>query len=265
MLELFKTRSIVDENSAQNIFQIFSWAIENFDKNAFANKTELVLPNSRFFPDRANNEWDMAEAIKNRTLDYCGLAHWPFELVPPVEFNNTRPTYKSLTCDTRHTYPENQERCEDSPLLLTYSPAMLKKPMDFVASMSTLIAQHYLLQSGKEPPTGKHSFQETAEILSIFMGFGILMANSAYTFRGSCAKCYDPRANRSAAVPENEAVFALALFCTLKNIPNKSVSPFLKPHLKKSLKKASKEISLLKNNQSICELLEALPSESTSK
>ena len=246
MLSLFQPKDILDANASNSIFEIFSWALDNFDANTFANETQLILPNSRFFPDKADNEWDMANAIKNRVLDYAGLKHWPFKLVTPSEFVNAVPPQYLLDCNSRNNTPltENSTPSDSSheSLLLSYSSAMLKKPMDFVASMSGLVSQHYLLQSGHVPPAGQESFNETAEILSVFMGFGLLMANSAYTFRGSCAKCYDPRANRNAALPENEVIYALALFCCLKNISYKEVSQPLKPYLRATLKKSIKQI-----------------------
>lgn len=86
------------------------------------------------------------------------------------------------------------------------------------------------------------SFDATSELLAVFMGFGIMIANSAYTFRGSCARCYDPRANRNAALSEDEAIYCLALFCHLKNIENKRVTRYLKGYLRGSFKKARKQV-----------------------
>jgi len=70
----------------------------------------------------------------------------------------------------------------------------------------------------------------------------VCLSNSAYTFRGSCASCYDARANRSAALSENEAVFALALFTLLKEIPASRATAELKPYLRSTFKKAVKQI-----------------------
>ena len=125
---------------------------------------------------------------------------------------------------------------------ISYSNEMMKKPMDLVGSMSKHIAQHYLYQSQLTLPLGPESFDAMAELLTIFMGFGVFIANSAYTFRGSCARCYDPRANRSAALTEGEAIYGLALFCYYKKIHVRDVLPSLKSYLRPSLKKALKQI-----------------------
>jgi len=247
VLNIFKTPEIVQASTADNIFESFHWLLDNFDASTFIHHTQLVLPNSTFFPDKANNEFDMAKAICQRILEHSALTHWPFKMVPSDEFHQDAPPLLALDCSDRPYTLETETAKEiaansPEPLLLSYSSTMMKKPMDLVASMSNLIAQHYLLQSRQIPPAGQESFNETAEIISVFMGFGVLVANSAYTFRGSCASCYDARANRSAALSENEAVFALALFTLLKEIPASRATTELKPYLRSTFRKAIKQI-----------------------
>lgn len=247
MLIFFKTSQVIQASTADNIFESFHWLIDNFDASTFIHHTQLVLPNSTFFPDKSNNEIDMAKALCQRILEHSGLAHWPFNMVPQDQFNLNPPPFLALDCSTR-PYTLDAETAKgmaansSEQLLLSYSSNMIKKPMDLVASMSNLIAQHYLLQSRQTPPAGQESFNETAELISIFMGFGVMVANSAYTFRGSCASCYDARANRSAALSEHEAVFALTLFTLLKDIPASRATNELKPNLRGTFKKAVKQI-----------------------
>jgi len=258
VLKLFKTPHVVEASTADNIFETFHWLIDNFDASTFIHHTRLVLPNSTFFPDKTNNEFDRAKALCHRILEHSGLTHWPFKMVPQDQFHLNPPPLLALDCSTR-PYTLGAEAAKEiaanSPeqLLLSYSSTMMKKPMDLVASMSNLVAQHFLIQSRQMPPTGPESFNETAEIISIFMGFGVLVANSAYTFRGSCGSCYDARANRSAALSENEAVFALALFTLLKEIPASRATADLKPYLRGTFKKAIKQI---KANETACQALQ---------
>ena len=119
----------------------------------------------------------MAKTICQRILEYSGLAHWPFKMVPWDQFHQNSPPLLELDCSVRPYTPGAETTKEiaannSEQLLLSYSSAMMKKPMDLVASMSNLVAQHYLLQSRQIPPAGPESFNETAEIISIFMGFG---------------------------------------------------------------------------------------------
>ncbi|SMF31815.1 hypothetical protein SAMN02745866_02115 [Alteromonadaceae bacterium Bs31] len=260
MFSIFNKAQIVEPLIAKNLHLSFAWALDNFDRSFFNNTTVLVLPTREFFPDRADNELDMARALCSRILKYAGIADWPFKLVLPHEFSPQMPPVLNLETRQRQDNEiqeqhattiigsSNQQGAEEatalSPVLeISYISAMMKKPMDLVGSMSKNIAQHYLFQAQITPPAGPESFDASAEILAIFMGFGIMIANSAYTFRGSCARCYDPRANRTAALSEDEAVYCLALFCHYKKIDSKEVTPSLKNYLRASFKKARKQIA----------------------
>lgn len=250
---LFKSTPVVDPIVANSLTNTFLWMLEHFDQHFFENKTQLVLPIRDYFPDRASTELEMAQTLCKRILDYSGLSAWPFKLVPPNQFQSITPPLLDLTqLSLSHKYrgheliENNSIQAEstqyESILEISYASAMMKKPMDLVASMSKFIAQHYLMQSRLTPPAGAESFNATSEILAIFMGFGVMIANTAYTFRGSCARCYDPRANRSAALSENEAIYCLALFAHYKKLDNKAVTPSLKPYLRSSFKKARKQV-----------------------
>ncbi len=258
MLSLFRTPQIVDAATADKLHLYFEWALENFDSDYFYNSSVLVHPTREYFPDRADNEADMARALCNRILNYAGLSHWPFKLILPQDFSPEMPPLLSLNSakrlnensatqasEAKVVTPEHVTTTDifKPELQISYTSAMMKKPMDLVGSMSKNIAQHYLFQSQLTPPTGQEAFDASAEILSIFMGFGIMIANTAYTFRGSCARCYDPRANRTAALSEDEAIYCLALFCHYKKIPNKQLAPSLKGYLRGRFKKARKQVS----------------------
>ena len=98
MLNIFKTPHVIQEVTADNIFESFHWVIDNFDASTFINHTQLVLPNSTFFPDKTNNEFDMAKTICQRILEYSGLAHWPFKMVPWDQFHQNSPPLLELDC-----------------------------------------------------------------------------------------------------------------------------------------------------------------------
>ncbi len=243
MLDFLLKPQIIDDDSAQWIFDSFAWALTNFDANAFVNHSQLILPNDQFFPDKADSPEAMADKMCSRILGYCGMQDWPFVMVAPAQFQAAQPPLLGLSVGERGNKQTKQITTDPNiRLQLSYQAAMLKKPADFIASLANFIAQHALVQSQLSPPGGNDYFNATSEILTIFMGFGVLVSNTAYTFRGSCARCYDPRANRTAALSENESVFALALFCQLKNIDNKTAKGSLKSHLRSNYNKAVKQI-----------------------
>ena len=248
MIALFSAKPLISSDSAEWIMTCFDWIITQFDKRRFIEETSLILPNSEFFPDKANELHQMATHIGERVINYAGLSHWPFQLVPPTEFSAEPPLLLGLDCHSRSQVADSIKVMDltspnTSPaLVLSYASSQMKKPEDFVAGFAHLVAQHYLLQSQQLPPGGQEYFVEATEVIAVFMGFGVMLANSAYTFRGGCSRCYDPAANRQAALSEHEVVYALALFCLLKEIPARQALKALKPYLRPAYKRAVKQI-----------------------
>jgi hypothetical protein len=242
MLSIFKFRPLIDSSSADWIYETFEWALLNFDIQEFYQRSELVLPTNDFFPGSVDSVHAKAENIFGHTLKYTGLTHWPFRLEAPEIFKNLPAHQIALTSIERNSVQVMLPVSYEQPLSLTYNPQQTLKPEDLSSSFAHMIAQHMLLQSHKLPPGGVDYLTEGSEILAVFMGFGVMLTNSAYTFRGGCGSCYNAQANRVASLSENELVFALALYCRLKGIENSHAAAYLKKHLKSNYKRACKQI-----------------------
>ena len=243
MLTIFKTKPLLDQSSADWMFDTFAWALELFDRDEFFNRSRLIQPSNEFFPGRVSSVHDKAETIFKATLGYAGLSHWPFVLQPPEQFHNQpTPLLNVEGFERDSTQTQLPALSNTVPLCLSYNPPQALKSEDLASSFAHNIAQHVVYQSQSLPPGGADYFLEATEVVAIFMGFGVLFANSAYTFRGGCGSCYNAQANRSASLSEDDVVFALALYCRLKNIPNAEATRLLKKHLKGSFKKALKQI-----------------------
>lgn len=243
MLNLLKSKPLIDQASAEWIFETYAWALNNFDSQEFFSRSRLVQPTNDFFPGRATSQYSLAEQIFHHTLKYMGLTHWPIQLQAPHQFLNLPNQTIDIVHFERHSGTQLlPEISHQPPIYLTYNSQQTSKPEDLSSSFAHNIAQHVIFQSQQLPPGGPDYFFEAAEILAIFMGFGVMFANSAYTFRGGCGSCYNPQANRKATLSENNVLFALALFCCLKDIPKNEASRFLKKHLRSPFKKAMQQI-----------------------
>lgn len=239
------SRAAVSSETADWLVECFSWAMQNFDVERFRQNTPLVLPNNDFFPKQVDSTHAMANYIFSRVVHFGGVESWPWKVVPPAQFHAVEPPLLGLNPAVRGegevpmAYPVEGQI---SDLLVTYTPDQVAKPQDLVASMAHAAAQHVLWQSQLVPPGGPAFFLQAAEVLAVFMGFGVMVTNSAYAFRGSCAKCYNPKANRQASLSESECLYALALFCDLKGLPRRDVAEHLKSYLRPALKSAYKQI-----------------------
>lgn len=255
MLSIFKYRPLIETSSADWIYDTFEWAIQNFDKKEFFQRSQLIQPTNEFFPGSVDSVHAKAENIFRHTLKYAGLEHWPFRLQSPEVFENLPVQQMALIDVERNSCDEVLPvAMYERPFNITYNRQQTLKPEDLSSSFAHIIAQHLMLQSHQLPPGGVDYLIEGSEITAVYMGFGVMLANSAYTFRGGCGSCYNAQANRQASLSESEIVFSLALYCRLKEIPDPQVFACLKKHLKSDYKQACKQID--KRPEVLARLLE---------
>ena len=190
-----------------------------------------MLPSNDFFPGRADSVEGMARLILEHVKAYAGMAHWPTELADQRVCAPLGRLHDPLPRPLRSAEP-TVEPGQGQPLLVPCNPEQINRPEAMIASFAHVLA-HYLGQTAAEPPPGGVEYWPHAtELLAVYLGFGLMFANSAFTFRGGCGSCYNPRANRDAYLSEREATGALALFAALKGMPARKVGRHLKPHLR---------------------------------
>lgn len=250
LLKLFKPSPLLDSNSLNWILDTFSWALEHFDLQVFKEESKLILPTNDFYPGSVNNIHQMAQSVFDKTLKYAGLENWPIVLIAPQDFDQQ--TLPQLSFSNKVRGQDTKVRIESGDVInVSYNPNQINQPQDLVASFAQAFATILIIQSGKQPPGGAEFFSQAVDLVACFMGFGVMFANTAYQFKGGCGSCFNPYANRSAALSESEVLYCLAIFSTLKSIKINEVTPHLKKHLRADFKKAYKELtaSLPDSNQ----------------
>jgi hypothetical protein len=94
------------------------------------------------------------------------------------------------------------------------------------------------------------------ELLAVFMGFGLMMANSANTTKiRSCSSCSGPAIERENYLSQYDITYALAIFCCLKGIPSGDAVKNLKSSLRPFFKRAMKDVLGRKSQLSSLETL----------
>ena len=244
MFGLFENKPLFEESETQWLFDSFAWCMGNFDANYFYNHTKLVQPTNQFFPGRVDSEQGMAQLIFDQVKNYAGTAHWPTQVVDQMvcAIDNTPQVEIKGALRGPDGIVDETVTAERS-LQIPYNPQQISNPEGMIASFAHTQA-HYMAQMAKNsPPGGEEYWPHVTELLAIYLGFGLMFANSAYTFKGSCASCYNPNANRDAYLTEQQSVYTLAIFSVLKEIPNSEITPHLKGYLRSFYKKAVKEIN----------------------
>jgi hypothetical protein len=244
MISFFNSQPLIEQQSADWILQAFEWALRHFDHNEFFSRSRLIQPTNEFFSGDVNNVHEKAENIYHHTLNYTGLAHWPFQLQKPEFYQPIAPLQLAVV-DIRRDSINNglAAIASGTPLYISYNPQQTLKPENLSSTFAHVLAQHLVAQSQLPPPGGPDYFLESTEVLAVFMGFGVMLTNSAYTFRGGCGSCYNGQSNRQATLSEDELIFCLAVYCHLKKIPATQATRHLKKHLKRNYKRAVKQIN----------------------
>lgn len=228
----------------QWLFDCYGWALEQFDAQVFQDEAVLVLPNDRFFPGRVNSVEGMANLIFDKVKEYAGVAHWPTRMVDAHQ-SVTQPQAKLVIAGalrgSQGVSPEEAE--DDQQLLVPYDPALINNPEAMIATLSHQLA-HYLATLAKQPPPGgEENWGQVTEVLAVFLGFGLMFANSAFNVRiPRCGRCAPQPVDRQSFLSQYDSTYALAIFSVLKGIHNRAVLPHLKGSLRGFYKKAVKEV-----------------------
>ena len=95
----------------------------------------------------------------------------------------------------------------DREVEITYSPAALRDPSGFIATMAHELSHYLMATIPLEPPGGPEAKEPATDICSIFLGFGVFAANSAFSFRQfDDGNLFDLRRNRGVRLDELRSI-----------------------------------------------------------
>lgn len=242
-LRLFAARPPLDEPSIEWIFSVFDWALRHLDAGIFYQETELIVPSNDHFPGRASSRAELAELMFRHTLRHAGMAHWPIGLSHPGDKPLAGLLATEPTPLRRARRPQIDTEPTQAGILVGYDPQLTRNPEAMIAGFAQVLAHHLGSAVPAPPPGGIPNWPQTTEVLGVFLGFGLLFANTASTFRTSgCGSCGGAPAQREVYLSQYDITYALALFCTLKGITNAAVLPQLKRSLRGHFRRSRRDI-----------------------
>lgn len=245
---LFGPRFMFDEGTTDWIFDTYAWALESFGTDVFFQHTDLVLPDDDFFPDRLDQMDDIAEGLFTAVRKHAGMEEWPCRLVAQEKDADPR-VAPGLLIQGAPGGPAgtfSMPGGKTPTVEISYNPSQLGRPEALIATFAHELA-HYLVHSVKSRPPGGEELEEHAtDLVAVFMGFGVFLANSAFSFRQyTDAGVQGWQAHAQGYLSESELTYCLAVFLHLKNIDRQTVESHLDRSLRKILKTATKEMKHL--------------------
>ncbi|MBL1260338.1 MAG: hypothetical protein COB33_007395 [Thiotrichaceae bacterium] len=246
MLGFFKREPLLDKESIEWLFEAFGWSLRSFGSAPFYQNTILVTPTPRHFPGSGTSIEAMADLMMNRVKGYAGLSYWPTQAIDHHQFrgdpNDVPSVHQMLSALAGEGAAQSLVATSQAQLILFYEPKQVGNPEVMIANFSHALMVHLAALAELAPPCDPELLPHLTEVMAVTHGLGLMFANTATPHRGGCGSCRSPAMERVGNLSEREVAYALAIFCVLKEVPEKAVTRHLKKTLKGFFKKALKDV-----------------------
>jgi hypothetical protein len=220
----FGKSTFLDADDEQWQVETWGWFLAKFGGLDRLRQTELVLPSKKFFPATDQKGEERVAHIFNHVKELAGMQEWPCELVAqPPRANLVVGEVTALKPITQP--PAGTFRFEGNRAVVSYEPSSAGDPVKLIATLIHELAHYRLSSVFDEIPGGAEVHEYTTDLLTVFFGFGLFGANSAFNFsqhHGAGSQGW--QTSRHGYLGERGFVFALAIFLELKSVPQKTPS-----------------------------------------
>lgn len=224
------------------LFLTFAWLLRETGGWYPFSHRPLVLPTPEFFPVGGDDAL-LAKGLLTYVKRHAGMDDWPVKLEEHEDDPTRQELFGRIALDgTDHggvagTFRGHGGAGQTS--IITYSPKLLTEPAKLVATLAHEIG-HYLLADVKTAPPGGWEWEERAtDVCAVFLGFGVFLSNSAFTFsQWSDGKWQGWRTNQLGYLNEQTLAYALGIFLRLRGIEAKPALRHLDTNPKSYLKDA---------------------------
>lgn len=223
--------------------ETWAWFLKEFGGvDALRRRAALVTPTAKFFPATGQDGEARVAHIFDCVKRLAGMADWHCRLIAqPRSAELSLAPLAALKPIKRA--PAGTFAFDGNEATISYDPANEGDPFTLITVFIHELA-HYLLASHVDnAPGGKEVHEYTTDLMTVYLGFGVFGANSAFNFsQFTGVRSQGWRTSRLGYLGERAWVFALAVFLELRGQDLDEVKPFLKNHLFVELRKARRHI-----------------------
>ena len=240
MLSLFGPKLPIDGDELEFQLATFKWLIGEFGD---LSESLLVLPTPEFFPSATSRKRVPARLLFDDVRRAAGLHEWACEL---REGESGRAIDAGNAHLIRHEGPNPpcgtfsiEEGKDGRFAVITYNPEMENDQQSLVATFAHELG-HYLMATARGTPPGGWELHELhTDLAAVYLGFGIFMANSAWSFGQFQSGGMQGWASRTQGyLSESALVTALAIYLRLVGRPPADAAPHVEDYLRKVLRNA---------------------------
>ncbi len=244
MLSLFGPRLPIDADELDFQLATFKWVIGQFGPVA----QPLVLPTRDFFSEAALAGRAGARAIFEEVKMLAGMADWPCELRAgeadrPIDAGNAHLLRHQSGPPPCGTF-EVGEGLAGRHGIITYNPSMERDPAGLVATFAHELGHYLMATAAADPPGGWDLHELHTDLIAVYLGFGIFMANHARSFdHFGTAGGSGWQAQWRGYLSEQALVTATVVVQRLAGREPSAAEPWLKPYLQGVLRKADRALA----------------------
>jgi hypothetical protein len=249
---LFKPKCPLPLHEWEWVLACIKWLDEEFPQpDMSTGAAALVTPTPENFPEIPKDMQQRATRLFARTKELAGLNDWPTELIGYNNISNAQlisPNFLGAYkwSDAAGTFQLIKDTHNSWIARISYDYAQLNDPESFIATMAHELS-HYLMSTAKRCPPGGWDLHELAtDVMAVWLGFGIFLANNAKSFEGiSNHDTQGWQVRTSGYLNERAILTVMALCLSLRGETTEEVTRHLKPYLVKGFKVA---VQYIENN-----------------
>jgi len=228
------------------LFQAFAWLMREGGGWWEFSHRKLILPTPEFFPIGGEGA-DLAEGLLYQVKQHAGMDDWPVTLEEHEDDPTRTELFGRIAMDgTDHGGTAGTFRGHGGAGLtsiITYSPKLLTDPAKLVATLAHEIGHYLLADAQTAPPGGWEREEQATDVCAVFLGFGVFLANSAFTFsQWTDGQWQGWRTSSLGYLNEQTLAYALGIFLRLRELDAKPALRHLDENPKSYLKDALKDL-----------------------
>jgi len=241
------SKKLVDRHVAEWQFESFEWLILHSALRQGLDADTLWLPTAEHFgspdPERPLKGLALANFIFDTITRHMAFGAHAIKLTAVSEekggFLGASALIQTEGQSACGRYIQRQGAAGISEEI-TYDKDLAARPENLIATLAHELS-HALHSRTREPLDIEPELYELfTDLTAVYMGYGIFLANSRFSFESNSVGW---QAKGAGYLPEADLIFATAIFMAIKDLPQETAKPYLKPGLYKMLSKAFKQLS----------------------